>query len=48
MLAEAARRGMDHVVLVCAADNTASAKTIERRGGVLESLGATASASPGS
>ncbi|MEQ0564878.1 GNAT family N-acetyltransferase [Amycolatopsis sp. NEAU-NG30] len=39
MLAEAARRGMDHVVLVCAANNTASARTIERHGGVLESLG---------
>ncbi|MDQ7809065.1 GNAT family N-acetyltransferase [Amycolatopsis sp. A133] len=39
ILAEAARRGMDHVVLVCAADNTAPARTIERHGGVLESPG---------
>ncbi|WP_158263039.1 LLM class flavin-dependent oxidoreductase [Amycolatopsis sp. CA-128772] len=38
MLTEAARRGMDHVVLVCAADNTASARTIERQGGVLDIL----------
>ncbi|GAB3152932.1 GNAT family N-acetyltransferase [Amycolatopsis stemonae] len=38
MLAEAARRGMKHVRLVCAADNVASARTIERQGGVLESV----------
>ncbi|WP_410614500.1 GNAT family N-acetyltransferase [Amycolatopsis sp. lyj-109] len=41
MLAEAARLGMDHVVLVCAATNTASAKTIERQGGILEGVGGT-------
>jgi predicted acetyltransferase len=28
--------GLDRVLVVCEADNTASAKTIERRGGVLE------------
>ncbi len=39
MLAEAARRGTDHVVLVCAAGNTASARTIERHGGILENVG---------
>lgn len=41
MLAEARSLGMDHVVLVCAAGNVASAKTIERRGGVREDAGAT-------
>jgi len=29
---------MDHVLLVCAADNNASAATIERNGGMLEAL----------
>ncbi|WP_372666386.1 GNAT family N-acetyltransferase [Amycolatopsis kentuckyensis] len=41
MLAEARDLGMDHVLLVCEAGNTASAKTIERRGGVLEAAGRT-------
>ncbi|WP_247826517.1 GNAT family N-acetyltransferase [Arthrobacter antioxidans] len=33
---EAHRLGMDEVLAVCEADNTASAKTLERLGGVLE------------
>lgn len=37
----AAGLGMNRVLLVCAADNTASARTIERRGGQLESLAST-------
>jgi predicted acetyltransferase len=35
MLDEAGLRGMDRVLSVCATDNAASAKTIERLGGVL-------------
>jgi predicted acetyltransferase len=38
MLAEARVLGMDRVLLVCAANNTASVKTIERHGGVLEGI----------
>jgi predicted acetyltransferase len=38
MLDEARRLGMDRVLIVCAVDNIASAKTIERRGGVLERI----------
>ncbi|MBF6338573.1 GNAT family N-acetyltransferase [Nocardia abscessus] len=38
MLDEAGNLGMDRVLIVCAADNIASAKTIERRGGVLERI----------
>ncbi|WP_370962491.1 GNAT family N-acetyltransferase [Amycolatopsis sp. cg9] len=41
MLPEARSLGMDHVVLVCAAGNLASAKTIERFGGVREDAGTT-------
>ncbi|MEU8264537.1 GNAT family N-acetyltransferase [Micromonospora sp. NPDC048999] len=37
-LAEAARRGVDPVLVTCADDNTASARTIERHGGVLEDV----------
>jgi predicted acetyltransferase len=36
MLGEARARGIDRVLLVCAADNEASARTIARCGGVLE------------
>jgi predicted acetyltransferase len=36
MLGEARDLGMDRVLLVCAADNAGSAKTIERHGGVPE------------
>ncbi|MBM0257145.1 GNAT family N-acetyltransferase [Micromonospora sp. 4G55] len=36
MLAEARMRGMDRLLVVCAVDNAASAKTIERCGGVFE------------
>jgi predicted acetyltransferase len=36
MLGEAREVGLDRVLIVCEADNTASAKTIERQGGVLE------------
>ncbi|NBH03601.1 GNAT family N-acetyltransferase [Amycolatopsis sp. SID8362] len=36
MLDEARTLGMAQVLLVCAADNAASARTIERNGGVLE------------
>ena len=36
MLVEAQRLGLDRVLLVCAGDNIASAKTIEHHGGVLE------------
>lgn len=35
MLAVARSRGMEAVVLMCAADNPASARTIERHGGIL-------------
>jgi predicted acetyltransferase len=38
MLDEARVLGMDRVLVVCAADNVASAKTIERHGGVLEGI----------
>ncbi len=38
ILADARELGMGHVSVVCAADNIASAKTIERRGGVLEDV----------
>ncbi|WP_063917450.1 GNAT family N-acetyltransferase [Nocardia niwae] len=38
MLTEAGKLGMDRVLIVCAADNIASAKTIERQGGILESI----------
>ncbi|GAA5167081.1 GNAT family N-acetyltransferase [Amycolatopsis dongchuanensis] len=37
MLDEARALGLPRVLLVCRADNSASAKTIERNGGVLES-----------
>jgi predicted acetyltransferase len=35
VLEEARRRGMDRVLLVCADENAASTRTIERNGGVL-------------
>ncbi|MEV0437188.1 GNAT family N-acetyltransferase [Nocardia sp. NPDC050413] len=38
MLGEARNYGLERVVLVCAADNVASARTIERNGGVLEGM----------
>ncbi|MFD2470981.1 GNAT family N-acetyltransferase [Amycolatopsis silviterrae] len=38
MLDEARSRGLSRVLLVCAAENLASAKTIEHAGGVLEEL----------
>ncbi|MEV6276146.1 GNAT family N-acetyltransferase [Nocardia sp. NPDC051832] len=38
ILDEARARGMGRVLIVCAADNVASAKTIERRGGTLEGI----------
>ncbi|TQM33615.1 GNAT family N-acetyltransferase [Nocardia bhagyanarayanae] len=38
MLDEARALGMDRVLAICAADNIASAKTIERHGGVLEEI----------
>jgi predicted acetyltransferase len=38
MLDEARVLGMDRVLVVCAADNVASAKTIERLGGLLEEV----------
>ena len=38
MLDEARAVGLDRALLVCAVDNLASAKTIERCGGVLESV----------
>jgi predicted acetyltransferase len=38
MLDEARVLGLDRVLIVCAADNVASAKTIERNGGVLEGI----------
>ncbi|MRH87704.1 GNAT family N-acetyltransferase [Nocardia sp. SYP-A9097] len=38
MLDDARGLGMDRVLLVCAEENVASAKTIERHGGVLESI----------
>jgi predicted acetyltransferase len=36
MLGEARARGLDRVLLICASDNIASARTIERCGGVRE------------
>ena len=39
ILDEARAVGLDRALLVCAVDNRASAKTIERCGGVLESVG---------
>ncbi|PRY44533.1 GNAT family N-acetyltransferase [Umezawaea tangerina] len=44
MLDEARAAGLDRVRLVCAADNTASARTIERNGGVLEGVPGTGAA----
>jgi predicted acetyltransferase len=38
ILEQARSRGMARVLLVCAADNVASAKTIERAGGVFEEV----------
>ncbi len=38
MLGEARALGLDRVLLVCADGNTASARTIERSGGVLEDV----------
>jgi predicted acetyltransferase len=38
MLGEARGLGLDRVLIVCEAGNIASAKTIERRGGVLEEI----------
>ena len=38
MLGEARRLGLDRVLLVCAAANVASARTIEHHGGVLEEI----------
>ncbi|WP_327087789.1 GNAT family N-acetyltransferase [Nonomuraea sp. NBC_01738] len=38
ILGEARELGMDRVLLVCAVDNVASARTIERVGGVLEGV----------
>jgi predicted acetyltransferase len=38
MLEKARHSGMDRVVVVCAVDNVASVKTIERNGGVLEGI----------
>ncbi|MEU3557598.1 GNAT family N-acetyltransferase [Streptomyces fragilis] len=41
MLGEAWKLGMDRVLLVCERDNLASARTIERIGGVFEGMGET-------
>ncbi|MDT7727514.1 MAG: hypothetical protein QOI21_4090 [Actinomycetota bacterium] len=38
MLDEARVLGLDRVLVVCEADNVASAKTIERHGGVLDDV----------
>lgn len=38
VLSRAAERGIDSVLITCADDNPASARTIERRGGVLEDV----------
>ena len=38
MLDEARALDLEHVLVVCAADNVASARTIERNGGVLEDI----------
>ena len=42
MLNQARDRNMSRVLLVCAADNAASARTIERNGGVLDEIRQTA------
>ena len=41
VLPQAARRGLDRVLVVCAEENIASARTIERNGGVLEDVRST-------
>nr|WP_225954588.1 GNAT family N-acetyltransferase [Kibdelosporangium phytohabitans] len=41
MLGEAQDRGIARVLVVCALDNDASARTIERNGGVFEKIGDT-------
>ncbi|MFD6391695.1 GNAT family N-acetyltransferase [Nocardia sp. NPDC060259] len=38
MLGEAQELGLDRVLIICAIDNIASAKTIERNGGILEGV----------
>ncbi len=38
MLGEARDRGLDRVLVTCNVDNEASARTIERGGGVLEDI----------
>ena len=38
---EARHLGMERVLVVCATDNVASARLIERQGGVLERVGPT-------
>lgn len=38
VLGQARKQGLDRVLLTCAVDNTASARTIERNGGVLEDV----------
>lgn len=38
MLQKARQSGIDEVLVVCEVDNVASAKTIERNGGVLEDI----------
>jgi predicted acetyltransferase len=38
MLSEARLLGLDRVLIICAVDNIASTKTIERQGGVLEGI----------
>lgn len=38
MLGEARNYGLERIVLICAEDNVASARTIERNGGVLEGV----------
>jgi len=41
MLQEATERGLERVLLTCASDNPASARVIEKNGGILESEGFT-------
>jgi predicted acetyltransferase len=41
MLDEARKLGLDRVLIVCAEDNSASVRTIERHGGLLEDVRAT-------
>ncbi len=41
MLVEARTLGLNQVLIICAIDNIASAKTIERNGGILEDIRAT-------